>query len=153
MHTNPRMHEYIDTEVSRPCKEWAQEVINSKRETVRVRLRTQHYVLLPDIETNYKRTCCRIGIKKNSMTNGIGSGLSECPILNTQTSTSNDYKTRHCHLNWELIRNPIWNQIWNQISGPIWDPISHWQTTDYTSKVESAKNTCPSSLVSSGDRY
>ena len=89
MHTSPKMQEYIDTEVSRPCKQWVQEVINSKRETERVRLRTEHYVLLPDIETNYKRAYFRIGTNENPgpATNRTGPALSECPTPINQAPT------------------------------------------------------------------
>jgi len=49
------MQSYIEQEISRPCKRWIHEVISSRRETERVRLRTNDFVLLPDVDCMNKR--------------------------------------------------------------------------------------------------
>ena len=51
MHFSPVMQSYIAQEVARPCKQWIHEVISSQREAERVKLRTPHFVLLPDVDT------------------------------------------------------------------------------------------------------
>ena len=51
MHFSPSMQSYIAQEVARPCKQWIHEVLCSQRETERVKLRTPHFVLLPDVDT------------------------------------------------------------------------------------------------------
>jgi hypothetical protein len=50
MHTSERMQAYISQEIGRPCKQWIHQVISAKRETERIRLRTDQFVLLPDVE-------------------------------------------------------------------------------------------------------
>jgi m7GpppX diphosphatase len=49
MNNSPIMQAFISKEVNRPCKQWIHEVISSKREKERVKLRTPDFVLLPDI--------------------------------------------------------------------------------------------------------
>jgi hypothetical protein len=51
MHFSPNMQTYIAQEVARPCKQWIHEVLVSQREAERVKLRTKHFVLLPDVDT------------------------------------------------------------------------------------------------------
>jgi hypothetical protein len=51
MHFSPEMQTYIAQEVARPCKRWIHEVLCSQREAERVKLRTKHFVLLPDVDT------------------------------------------------------------------------------------------------------
>ena len=51
MHFSADMQTYIEQEVSRPCKQWIHEVLGAQRETERVKLRTNHFVLLPDVDT------------------------------------------------------------------------------------------------------
>ena len=54
-HISQRMQSYITTEVARPCKQWIHEVLSSKREAERVKLRTSTFVLLPDVDCIHKR--------------------------------------------------------------------------------------------------
>lgn len=54
-HNSPTVQNFILKEVSRPCKQWIHEVLLSKRETERVKLRTPDFVLLPDFEYANKR--------------------------------------------------------------------------------------------------
>jgi Scavenger mRNA decapping enzyme C-term binding len=49
------MRSYIEQEIARPCKQWIHDVISSKREVDRVRLRTDEFVLLPDVDSINKR--------------------------------------------------------------------------------------------------
>lgn len=51
MHSSPGMQSYIEQEVARPCKQWIHEVLGAQREAERVKLRTEHFVLLPDVDT------------------------------------------------------------------------------------------------------
>jgi len=55
MHTSHPVQSYISREVSRPCKQWIHDVLESRREADRVILRTPDFVLLPDVETFHKR--------------------------------------------------------------------------------------------------
>ena len=50
MHNSQRMQSFISQEISRPCKQWIHQVILAKRETERIKLRTEQFVLLPDVE-------------------------------------------------------------------------------------------------------
>jgi hypothetical protein len=49
------MRSYIEQEIARPCKQWIHDVISSKREAERVRLRTDDFVLLPDVDCMNRR--------------------------------------------------------------------------------------------------
>lgn len=49
------MQSYISREISRPCKQWIHEVLCSRREADRVKLRTPSFVLLPDVNTIQRR--------------------------------------------------------------------------------------------------
>jgi len=51
MHTSHSMQSYISKEVARPCKQWIHDVLSHKREADRVKLRTNDFVLLPDVDT------------------------------------------------------------------------------------------------------
>lgn len=51
MHFSQDMQTYIAQEVARPCKQWIHEVLCAQRETERVKLRTEQFVLLPDVDT------------------------------------------------------------------------------------------------------
>lgn len=51
MHFSQGMQTYIAQEVARPCKQWIHEVLGAQRETERVKLRTEQFVLLPDVDT------------------------------------------------------------------------------------------------------
>jgi hypothetical protein len=55
-HLGQRMQAYIAKEAARPCKQWIHEVLSSKREADRVKLRTDTFVLLPDVDCISKRT-------------------------------------------------------------------------------------------------
>jgi len=55
MHGSGPMQAYISREVAKPCKQWVHEVLGSKRETDRIKLRTPDFVLLPDVDAFYKR--------------------------------------------------------------------------------------------------
>ena len=54
MHGSGPMQAYISREVAKPCKQWVHEVLGSKRETDRIKLRTPDFVLLPDVDAFYK---------------------------------------------------------------------------------------------------
>ncbi len=54
-HCSPHMQAFISKEVNHPCKKWIHEVIASRRETERVKLRTPEFVLLPDVEINKRK--------------------------------------------------------------------------------------------------
>lgn len=60
MYETELMQAYIAQEVSRPCKQWVHEVIHSKREADRVKLRTEHFVLLPDADSLNRKTYSRV---------------------------------------------------------------------------------------------
>ena len=64
MHFSPNMQTYIAQEVARPCKQWIHEVLCSQRETDRVKLRTQHFVLLPDVDTVPSQVFSRLILDK-----------------------------------------------------------------------------------------
>ena len=55
MHGSGPMQANISREVAKPCKQWVHEVLGSKRETDRIKLRTPDFVLLPDVDAFYKR--------------------------------------------------------------------------------------------------
>jgi hypothetical protein len=55
MHASGPMQTYISREVARPCKQWIYEVLCSRREADRVKLRTPSFVLLPDVNCFQKR--------------------------------------------------------------------------------------------------
>ena len=55
MHVSSPMQSYITREVSRPCKQWIHEVLCSRREADRVKLRTPSFVLLPDVNSFQRR--------------------------------------------------------------------------------------------------
>jgi hypothetical protein len=55
MHNSSSMQAFIKQEVAKPSKQWIHEVLGSKREVDRVKLRTEHFVLLPDFESSNKR--------------------------------------------------------------------------------------------------
>jgi len=55
MHASDPVQQYVQQEVDRPTKAWAQEVINNTRESEFVKLRTPEFVLLPD-QNNSRRT-------------------------------------------------------------------------------------------------
>ena len=63
MHASDPVQQYVQQEVDRPTKAWAQEVINNTRESEFVKLRTPDFVLLPD-QNNSRRNsaprhrCC-----------------------------------------------------------------------------------------------
>jgi hypothetical protein len=54
------MREYIEQEIARPCKQWIHDVISSKREVERVKLKTTEFILLPDVDCMNKK-----GLKPN----------------------------------------------------------------------------------------
>jgi m7GpppX diphosphatase len=56
MHTSPETRAFIEQEVERPSKQWVGEVLQSSRESEFVKLRTEDFVLLPDINCN-RRVC------------------------------------------------------------------------------------------------
>jgi hypothetical protein len=60
VYKSSRMQAYINQEATRPCKQWVHEVLSSKREAERVKLRTDNFVLLPDVDTLNKRPCNRM---------------------------------------------------------------------------------------------
>lgn len=60
MHFSPDMQSYIAQEVARPCKQWIHEVLCAEREVDRVKLRTPHFVLLPDVDTTPNQMFSRL---------------------------------------------------------------------------------------------
>jgi m7GpppX diphosphatase len=56
MHASAETRAFIEQEVERPSKQWVGEVVQSSRESESVRLRTEDFVLLPDINCN-RRVC------------------------------------------------------------------------------------------------
>jgi hypothetical protein len=66
MHFGPDMQAYIASEVARPCKQWIHEVLGAQRETERVKLRTQHFVLLPDVDTVPSQVFSRLILDKSA---------------------------------------------------------------------------------------
>lgn len=56
MHLSPETRAFIEQEVARPSKQWVEEVVHSSRESEFVKLRTEEFVLLPDINCN-RRVC------------------------------------------------------------------------------------------------
>ena len=63
MYETEEMKAYIAQEVSRPCKQWVHDVILSKREVERVKLRTDQFVLLPDADSLNKRAYSRVAVE------------------------------------------------------------------------------------------
>jgi len=66
MHSSLGMQTYIAQEVTRPCKQWIHEVLSAQRETERVKLRTDHFVLLPDVDTSPHQVFSRLILDKNA---------------------------------------------------------------------------------------
>lgn len=56
MHASDETRAFIEQEVGRPSKQWVGEVVQSSRESEFVKLRTDDFVLLPDINCN-RRVC------------------------------------------------------------------------------------------------
>jgi m7GpppX diphosphatase len=56
MHESKPMQAYISREVCKPSKQWIHEVLSSRREADRVKLRTESLVLLPDVNSFPKRS-------------------------------------------------------------------------------------------------
>jgi hypothetical protein len=56
MHGSAETRAFIEQEVERPSKQWVGEVVQSSRESEFVKLRTEDFVLLPDINCN-RRVC------------------------------------------------------------------------------------------------
>jgi hypothetical protein len=59
-YSSTKMQAYISQEATRPCKQWIHEVLSAKREADRVKLRTDAFVLLPDVDAIQKRACARL---------------------------------------------------------------------------------------------
>ena len=55
-----KMQAYITQQASRPCKQWIHEVLSAKLEAERVKLRTDSFVLLPDVDAVNKRVYGRV---------------------------------------------------------------------------------------------
>jgi hypothetical protein len=66
MHNSPDMQSYISQEVARPCKQWIHEVLCAQREAERVKLRTTHFVLLPDVDTTPNQMFSRLLLDRPS---------------------------------------------------------------------------------------
>lgn len=66
MHFSSNMQSYIAQEVARPCKQWIHEVLGEQREVERVKLRTKHFVLLPDVDTIPNQMFSRIILDRPS---------------------------------------------------------------------------------------
>lgn len=64
IYESSKMQSYIAQEIARPCKQWIHDVLSSKREVERVKLRTDHFVLLPDVDSINKRVCSRLTIER-----------------------------------------------------------------------------------------
>ena len=59
MHASAETKAFIEQEVERPSKQWVGEVMQSSRESEFVKLRTEDFVLLPDINCN-RRVCKQV---------------------------------------------------------------------------------------------
>ena len=66
MHFSLDMQNYIAQEVTRPCKQWIHEVLGAQRETERVKLRTEEFVLLPDVDTIPHQVFSRLLLDQSS---------------------------------------------------------------------------------------
>ena len=64
IYESSKMQSYIAQEIARPCKQWIHDVLCSKREADRVKLRTDQFVLLPDVDSINKRVCSRLIIER-----------------------------------------------------------------------------------------
>ena len=64
IYESSKMQSYIAQEIARPCKQWIHDVLCSKREVDRVKLRTDQFVLLPDVDSINKRVCSRLIIER-----------------------------------------------------------------------------------------
>jgi hypothetical protein len=88
MHQSKNVQSYISQEVSRPCKQWIVDVLNSKREAERVKLRTDNFVVLPDVDSSTKRMCSSLRyyyhLRDPSTSN---SGITTTPLNSVQTQT------------------------------------------------------------------
>jgi len=54
-YSSDKLQEFIQQELTKPNKVWVHEVLNSKRECEFVKLRTEEFVLLPDVNTTKKQ--------------------------------------------------------------------------------------------------
>jgi m7GpppX diphosphatase len=71
MHASAETRAFIEQEVERPSKQWVGEVVQSSRESEFVKLRTEDFVLLPDINCN--RRVCKQGPRPGRARTGEGS--------------------------------------------------------------------------------
>ena len=55
MHSSQSVQRFVEVEVNRPCKHWVHDVILNKRESESVKLRTDEFVLLPDINAHRRQ--------------------------------------------------------------------------------------------------
>ena len=49
VHASPEMQQWLSDEASKPSKRWIQDVIHRRREEANIRLKTDEFILLPDV--------------------------------------------------------------------------------------------------------
>jgi hypothetical protein len=57
-HSSERLQSFIQQELCKPNKIWVHEVLSSRRECESVKLRTEDFVLLPDVNSGKRQTLC-----------------------------------------------------------------------------------------------
>lgn len=108
-HASPRVQSFIASELSKPSKAWVYDVLESKRECESVRLRTDDFVLLPDINANRRqfRQHWRLAFKKNQDEDEEPpeevTGLPRWAATNRRPSYSFSCHHHHRTFNWLAI--------------------------------------------------
>ena len=80
-HFGTHIQAYVAKEAARPCKQWIHEVLSSKREADRVKLRTSTFVLLPDVDCMSKRAKKQPDKEPNNSNNNPYSSYSNHYLL------------------------------------------------------------------------
>ena len=98
-HSSSAVQQFISGEITRPCKQWVQDVIENRKECDTLQLRTPEFILLPD--TNSRRSAAPAFLmNRNSGTSsGLNYSLRKMPSL-VQVETEKQPKY---FLNWLSI--------------------------------------------------
>lgn len=98
-HSSSAVQQFISGEITRPCKQWVQDVIENRKECDTLQLRTPEFILLPD--TNSRRSAAPAFLmNRNSGTSsGLNYPLRKMPSL-VQVDTEKQPKY---FLNWLSI--------------------------------------------------
>ena len=98
-HSSSAVQQFISGEITRPCKQWVQDVIENRKECDTLQLRTPEFILLPD--TNSRRSAAPAFLmNRNSGTSsGLNYPLRKMPSL-VQVETEKQPKY---FLNWLSI--------------------------------------------------